>query len=158
MEKKSYLTNMNLYSKTPIKEFTDEELVHISQQCFDFCYELFGINRRKHTPLSICIYDHSTENNWGYILEKKWGEYCAVENEIRLFKDGIRTLGEFTSTFIHEYTHSTQPITTKYYKLVKEYSYTDHPFEVEALSNEKKYNRKLLKQLRQCYHTSSTSI
>lgn len=152
MKKFSYLSKMNLYAKTPLHEFTDEQLVHITNICIEFCYNLLGINNKKHKQVSVCIYDYTSTDNWGnYTSGTIVGEYCPTENEIRLFKDSITNLGEFTSTFIHEYTHSVQPITTKYYKLIKEYSYKEHPFEVEAINNEKKLNRKLLNHLRKCY-------
>ena len=141
-----------MYSRTPLDNFSDEQLVHITQICFEYCYRLFGLNNKKRNPISVCIYDYSSPNEWGdYIKGKKMGEYCPTTNEIRLFKDGLKNLGEFTSTFLHEYTHSTQPILTKYSKLVKEYSYDNHPLEVEARLHEKLHNRKLLNHIRKCY-------
>jgi hypothetical protein len=83
--------------------------------------------------------------------EEYYGLYCPVDNQISLYRDNLKTLGDFTRTFIHEYTHSLQPCRSKYAKMLDEYGYDKHPFEIEARQNEVIHNRKLLSQLRNTY-------
>jgi hypothetical protein len=126
-----------LYSMSPLISFTQDQLNTIIHHCKKYCMDNIGINRD--VKLSI-INTHPKQDCYG--------EYCPNNNTITLYKNEFKTLGQFTSTFIHEYTHSLQPIKTKYYKLLVQYGYDDHPHEIEASNNEFIHNRRLLKYLR----------
>ena len=130
-----------LYSPTPLPRLTKKELRTIAMTCQEYCETNMGINRRHKTPLKIRL----VKNPYSDICH---GDYCPHENTIRLFYDEIKNLGQFTATFIHEYTHSLQPIATKYGKLMKKYGYDNHPHEIEARDNELIYNRRVLSYLR----------
>lgn len=130
-----------LYSPTPLPRLTKKELRTIAMTCQEYCETNMGINRRHKTPLKIRL----VKNPYSDMCH---GDYCPHENTIRLFYDEIKNLGQFTATFIHEYTHSLQPIATKYGKLMKKYGYDNHPHEIEARDNELIYNRRVLSYLR----------
>jgi hypothetical protein len=59
------------------------------------------------------------------------GEYCPVENQIILNPKKHRSLLEWCSTVIHEYTHFRQNM-DKYSRLKVEYS--ENPYELESNS------------------------
>ena len=126
---------------TKLNTLSDKEIKGLLKFCYSYCIETFGINKRKRTELNM-VAAHESDSK-----RKICGWYCPTNNEITIFIDSCKTVGEFTSTFIHEYTHHMQPCRTKYNKLLKQYGYTKHPFEIEAVSNEKKYNRRLLRAL-----------
>lgn len=58
-----------------------------------------------------------------------FGEYCPEENEIILNPKKHRSLVEWCSTFIHEYTHFRQNMSR--YSQVKK-SYDENPYEIES--------------------------
>lgn len=130
-----------MYSVTPLSTLRNKDLRKIGQVCINYCVENLGVNKRKKLPLKLSI----RKNPY---TDSCCGEYCPDTNTIFIFYDELVTLGEFTSTIVHEYTHHLQPIASKYYKLLKEYGYDDHPHEVEARQNEKFYNRRVLAYLR----------
>jgi hypothetical protein len=138
---KSLYNMFKLYSPTPLSRFTKKELRTIAITCQEYCETNMGINKRHKTPLKIRL----VKNPYSDICH---GDYCPHENTVRLFHDEIKNLGEFTSAFIHEYTHSLQPIKTKYTKLMKQYGYHKHPHEIEAYNNETLHNRKALTYIR----------
>jgi hypothetical protein len=129
-----------LYSKTPLSSFTKGELRKIASVCQEYCVKKLGVKRRK-KPISFSIVKNVYRDSYS-------GDYCPDKNLIRIFHNEISTLGHFTSTFIHEYTHSLQPISTKYHKLLDKYGYDAHPHEIEARRNECLYNKKILVYLR----------
>ena len=130
------------YSSTSLKSLSDKELKNVIKICKSYCMNELGVNNRRRSKLKIKLEDNPY--NVCY-----YGEYNPSTNTIHLFVNEMYTLGSFTSTFIHEYTHSLQPITTKYYKLLDEYGYENHPHEIEARDNERIHNRSLLKMIRE---------
>ena len=130
-----------MYSVTPLSTLRKKDLRKIGQVCIKYCIENLGVNKRKKLPLSLSIKKNPHTTSY-------FGEYCPDTNTIVIFYDELVTLGEFTSTIVHEYTHHLQPIASKYYKLLKEHGYDNHPHEVEARQNEKFYNRRVLAYLR----------
>jgi hypothetical protein len=130
-----------MYSATPLSTLRKKDLRKIGQVCINYCIENLGVNKRKKLPLKLSIKKNPHVDSY-------FGEYCPDTNTIVIFYDELITLGEFTSTIVHEYTHHLQPIASKYYKLLKEHGYDNHPHEVEARNNEKFYNRRVLAYLR----------
>jgi len=98
-----------------------------------------GVNNRKRSDLTY---------SYGVDGEGFYGFYCPSVNHIRICINECKTVGRLTSTFIHEYTHYLQPVTTKYASANAEFGYWNNPFEVEARMMEKKLNRYLLSDLR----------
>ena len=131
---------MDIRANAELSSFTKKELREIGRMCVEYCEKTLGVKRRKQ-PITFSIRKNPYRDCY-------FGDYCPDANLIRVFYNEISTLGHFTSTFIHEYTHSLQPISTKYHKLLDKYGYDAHPHEIEARANESIYNRKLLAYLR----------
>lgn len=132
--------NSKYYSKTNLSKFTFDELIEIGSQMFDFCADTLGVNFRKPEYPSLSI---NTSN-----FESAYAQYNPDDNIITIYIKNVKNLGQLTSAYIHEYTHYLQPCKTKYRKLLKEFGYDSHPFEIEARQNEKLHNRNLLLHLR----------
>jgi|688.fasta_scaffold1374621_2 hypothetical protein len=129
-----------LYSKSKIKNKTFDDLKLIIQKCIEFCRLKLGFC--KDIPSVILSRIKQKKGN------KTYGYYDPYENNIVVMINECKTLSELTSLIIHEYTHTLQPILKKYQKLYKKHGYENHPFEIEANTNEKLWNRKLLNYLR----------
>ena len=130
-----------IYSNIPTYNFTKRQLNKIVRLSLKFCKDKFGVNNKKWNPLNLSIvYDVDD----GYL-----GMYYPKTNEIEIYPDACYSIGRFTSTIIHEYIHTLQNQDTRVYsRLLKEHGYMDHPQEVEARYYEKKFNRELLRYLR----------
>jgi uncharacterized protein YjaZ len=129
------------YSSTSIKDLSKKELKKIVGLTLDYCESELGVNRRKSRTPNVVL----TTNPYDTVY---YGEYCPTENVISIFLDEMSSLGQITSTIVHEYTHYLQPIATKYYKLLKEHGYDNHPHEIEARDNERIHNRRVLHYIR----------
>ena len=127
------------WKKDKINTLTDKELFKFIKYMNDFCVENLGVNNRKRTKLSCEL---------GYDPSNCYGWYEPIINVITLSTLNCKTIGQLTTTFIHEYTHSLQPCLTKYNKLLKQNGYTKHPYEIEARVNEKIYTNLLLREFR----------
>lgn len=132
---------MDIYSKTPLNTLSRRDLNKIVKLSLLYCGQNIGINKRRKKPLKVSIRKNPHDQYY-------FGMYYPHINTIHLFHDEMNTLGDFTSTLIHEYTHYLQPIITKYNKLLSVHGYDNHPHEVESYQNEKQHNRKLLNYLR----------
>lgn len=136
---------MYLYSMKPntkLKGLNRDEIRQLLVFCKRYCEMTFGRNNRKRTSLRVEAAPRAVGD------KKICGWYCPYDNKITIFTKTCKTIKEFTSTFIHEYTHYMQPCRTKYQKLLKEHGYKKHPFEIQAYSTEKHYNKKLLRVLK----------
>lgn len=125
---------------TRIGSLSNKKLDELISNCLLFCQENLGVNKRKRKPLTIIV-DYNPYD------EVYFGEYYPSLNEIRIYKDEIKTVEDFCKVFIHEYTHYTQPVLTKYSKMLDDYGYENHPFEIEANLNEDIYINDLLDYL-----------
>ena len=128
-----------IYYNTKVKDLNKKALNKLIQGCYKFCCHNMG--KKKGIGLTLV----ETSNKTCY------GVYDIEDNSLILFMDTCKSVGMFTRTFIHEWTHSLQPCDKMYNKLLKKYGYDNHPFEIEAVENEKKYNRILLKELREVF-------
>lgn len=124
-----------------ISSFTNKELKEIGEYCIEVCSEkLPHSNSKKSLPtLSIRKRHHKTSRTFGW--------YEHEYNKITIFYYTCGDLRNFVKTIVHEYTHFLQPGGDKYYKLLDKYGYDDHPYEVEAFSNESKYGNRVLKKV-----------
>jgi hypothetical protein len=127
---------------TRISTLSNNELKQLVKFVRSYCEMTFGINKRKRKKLNVKLFQRAEES------KKICGWYCPFENEITMFIKSNKTVSEFCHTFIHEYTHYMQPCRTKYHKLLQEYGYDKHPFEIQAYSTEKHYGRKCMKILK----------
>jgi len=119
---------MKIKKSYPINKLSDKNVLKLSDLCTKYMSKILGVNNRKKTPLSITIDDDTNATSFGV--------YDAFINNITIYTKHSNTIEEFISTFIHEYTHYTQPIRTKYYKLYKQFGYDNHPHEIHARDNE----------------------
>jgi hypothetical protein len=124
--------------KTRISSLSDKELFQLVKFVRSYCEMTFGINKRKRKKLNVKLFQRAEES------KKICGWYCPFENEITMFIKPNKDVREFCRTFIHEYTHYMQPCRTKYHKLLKEYGYDKHPFEIQAYATERHYGKKCM--------------
>ena len=130
-------------AKDKIKNYSVSELKHLSKFVFNYCIENLGINNRKRKPLGFTI-DISKKG------EDYYGWYDSVEHMIYIKLINIKTVKDLVSTIIHEYTHSLQPCRKHYFRLLKEYGYKKHPYEIEARKSEVLF-KKVLREYRKIY-------
>lgn len=66
-------------------------------------------------------------------------EYCWDDNEIIIYYPNMKSRKHIVQTLIHEWQHylQSQSWYTRYYDMG--YNYNDHPYEVQALEEEKNY-------------------
>jgi hypothetical protein len=123
---------------TPLSELTTKDLRDLCKFGMEYCEVVLGKPKRK-LPLTYSVRtDRRTNPNETYM-----GQYSPVENKIFVFRNNIKNVKEFLQVFVHEYTHSLQPIEKKYNKLLDKFGYNDHPYEIEANKNGKEHYRKL---------------
>jgi len=102
-------------------ELTTKERRDLAQFCLDYCIDVLGQPKKKGIPTFSIV-----KTNKEY-----YGEYVSEFEKIRVFYNKCGTIGQFISTFIHEYTHHTQNL-NKYEKVLSKVGYDNHPQEIEA--------------------------
>lgn len=132
---------VGLYAPREMKTMSKKEINRVVTLTLWYCHYVLGTNSRKPMP-KVKFFPTCEDGNY-------YGQYCPYDNEIQIFTDNVWKLGMLTSVIIHEYTHYLQPIKSKYYKLLKEHGYDNHPFEIEARDNERVHNRRALHYIRQ---------
>ena len=128
-----------ILSKSNISDFSKWRLTKLSNLVSEFCRVNLGWKKSRGVPNIKLSYRR---------VGKCYGAYDPFSNTIIIYVFELKTLGDFTSTIIHEWTHSNQNIIRSYVKLYKKFGYDNHPMEIEAVCNEKKWNRKCLAFLR----------
>lgn len=102
-----------------------------------WCQQFFGVNHRRKNEFTYYVGPQPKR------LLKKYGKYFGcydcLKNTLNVFPENCKDIRDLIKTTIHEYTHYTQPIRSKYYKLDEQYGYLNNPFEVVARTNEKLY-------------------
>jgi hypothetical protein len=126
-------------ASTKLSSLSKYKIRKIAKIVVKFCMETFGVSRNKFYPNTTI----SFKNDTGL-----FGVYDGVENLITIYVNECKTVSVFTSTIIHEWTHSKQNIVGKYNKLLKKFGYENHPMEIEARETEKKWNRKDLNYMK----------
>ena len=107
-----------------------KDAVRIGNMVKTWCRTHMGLNNKKQYELLVSYrqgYDASLV-----------GEYDPQEHEITVYWDNIENIKELIQTIIHEWTHSLQPLTSRW----KEYNaeaYSRNRFEKEAYESEKRY-------------------
>ena len=136
MTKTTYLCFMKLKTKT--NNLTKKQIKNIVDNTISWCVLNLGVNNRRKYRFQISLKKQTKG-------ELKYGEFCCISNKITIFYNNCENIKDVITTVIHEYTHYLQPVRTYYSVLYKTYSYYNHPMEVEARKNEKKYFRKVWK-------------
>ena len=121
---------------------SNTELRKLVKFVTSYCEMTFGTNKRKRKKLNVKLFQRAEES------KKICGWYCPYENEITMFLKPNKNVREFCRTFIHEYTHYMQPCRTRYKKLLDQYGYDNHPFEIQAYATEKYYGKECMKVLK----------
>ena len=131
----SYLCSMKLTTKT--YNLSPREQREIVKKTIMWCREFFGENHRRKNEFTYYVGPQPKQ------LLKRYGKYFGcydcVENKLYIYPENNKNVRDLICTTIHEYTHYTQPIRSKYYKLDEQYGYINNPFEVVARTNEKLY-------------------
>jgi hypothetical protein len=116
---------------TNLKTLTHKEIRHIVDKTIGFCVVKFGVNKRK-GYCKVIVKAQSKNDDF-----LKYGEYQPDTHTIIVFKNNCKNVNDLIETTLHEYTHTLQPVASKYFKMLKKYGYENHPMEIEAIENEK---------------------
>ena len=114
-----------------MKKLTNKEIRQIVDKTIGICEVKFGVNKRK----GFCKAIVKNQNKNDELL--KYGEYNPDKHTVVVFKNNCINIKDLIMTILHEYTHSLQPVASKYFKMLKQYGYENHPMEIEACNNEK---------------------
>ena len=131
----SYLCSMKLTTKT--YNLSPREQRDIVKKTIMWCREFFGENHRRKNEFTYYVgpQPKRTKKSVGPC----YGYFECLKNKLSIFPEHNKNVRDLICTTIHEYTHYTQPIRSKYNKLDEQYGYTNNPFEVVARTNEKLY-------------------
>ena len=98
----------------------------------EFCINTLGVSKYSPLPPNL-VYIVSIKIN-----ATDRGCYDSETNRILVYRRKHRSVVDLADTVIHEYTHYLQDM-EKYTELAKDFSYREHPYEIEAIENAKKY-------------------
>lgn len=115
----------NLSSK--IEERKD--VVRIGRMAETWCRHNMGENNKKKLGLLVSYW-----KGW----DTDMGEYDPQDHAIFIYYNNIDNVKELLQTIIHEWTHSLQPLTSKW-KEYNDIAYSRNPYEREAYASEKLY-------------------
>lgn len=131
-----------IYLNTPVSTLGRSNAIALTRRTLKWCERTLGTNGRKRYRLRAYVRRGPDDDDI-------CGEYDCWDNEIYIYWDKCDTVRELISTCIHEWTHSLQPILTKYYKYPGTYS--RNPYERQARYNEKKWTPICWKEIRTGY-------
>jgi len=116
------------------------DALRIGRQVEKWCRANMGVNKRKKYDPLITYYK-------SYEDDTDMGEYRYWDNEIIVYYNNCRTVGNLIRTIVHEWQHQLQPM-TKYEKIHNEVGYERHPFEKEAEAVERKNYKQVWKHIK----------
>lgn len=119
----------------------------IVRMTLKWCQEVLGVNNRRAYGLSVYIGPQPKREQKE--MGSYYGCYDCISNQIFIYPENHHNIRELIKTVIHEYTHYTQPVRSRYYKYDQQYGYNKNPFEVEARKNEDTYYKQTWKQIKQ---------
>jgi len=131
--------NQAVYAATQLNTLSQSRIKTLCRKVVEYCEQELGKRPHRAAP-TVKLVHHNPE--------KDLGEYQDPTNEIVVFIDDHRRVGQLVSTIIHEYTHYLQPRGDSYNNLLRRWGYADHPYEVEARLNESYYTRRALAWIR----------
>jgi hypothetical protein len=139
------LTTRKIYNLTlsdlPVKKTT------LCQLIIEWCHENLA-NPNTLKPNLILKYNHH---------KNLAGVYFSSSHECHIYIQNHQTLREITNTVIHEYVHSrqkTKDFDKMYDRYQKQLGYEQNPFEAEAISVAKNYERECMIWV--CYQIQSS--
>jgi hypothetical protein len=109
-----------------------KDVVRIGKMAETWCRNNMGLNNKKQLQIIVC-YWQSFEG------DTDMGEYDPSEHAIYIYYNNIDNVKELLQTVIHEWTHSLQPLTSKW-REYNDIAYSRNPFEREAYKSEKLYS------------------
>lgn len=118
-----------------------QELADIARYALAWVERNMGINKRHKIRHSLVISDE----NVGIM-----GLYDPYPNKMTVYVKNNEYIRDFIQTIIHEYTHTLQPIKTKYNKY-RNLPVDENPYEVEAMNNELRLYRACWKEVRKYF-------
>lgn len=122
---------------TSIKRMSLSKRKKLTDFLMDFCKKNIGVNPYKRDKAIYSISNEKRNDVYGFCLNGFLiVVYAHMNPEVK----------EFVKTFIHEYTHTTQPILSQYSKLYRKYGYDNHPHEIEACYYEELLYKKAIKE------------
>ncbi len=134
----SYMENRSKYNNyASVIDLTKKERRDLAQFCLDYCIEVLGQPKKKGIPTFSIV---KTDKEY-------YGQYDSEIEKIYVYYNQCKTIGQFISTFIHEYTHHTQNL-NKYEKVLSKVGYDEHPQEIEANDMAKLYKQSCLELFR----------
>jgi uncharacterized protein YjaZ len=123
--------------RTNISKLDTRTQKKIVRKTIMWCQTFFGENNRRKNELSIYVGPQPKRQLKAY--GKFFGCYDCIENKLSIYLDNCDNIADIIKTTIHEYTHYTQPVRSRYYKYDEQYGYNNNPFEVVARKNETLY-------------------
>lgn len=108
------------------------DVVRIGRMAETWCRNNMGSNNKKKYQLETYYFK-------SYEGDTDMGEYDPQEHAIYIYYNNIDNVKELLQTIIHEWTHSLQPLTSKW----REYNgtvYSRNPFERAAYKSEALYS------------------
>ena len=118
-------------------DLTKKERRVLAQFCLDYCIDVLGQPKKKGIPTFSIV---KTDKDY-------YGQYDGETEKIYVYYNQCKTIGQFISTFIHEYTHHTQNL-NKYEKVLSKVGYSNHPQEIEANDMANLYKQSCLELFR----------
>ena len=108
-----------------------KDVVRIGKMAETWCRNHMGENNKKQLKILVTYW-----KGW----DTDMGQYDPQEHGIFIYYKNIDNVKELLQTIIHEWTHSLQPLTSKW-KEYNETAYSRNPFERAAYSSEKLYSQ-----------------
>lgn len=134
----SHIENRIKYNNySSVINLTNKERRDLAKFCLEYCIEVIGQPKKKGIPKFSIV---KTDKEY-------YGQYNSEHENIYVYYNQCKTIGQFISTFIHEYTHHTQNL-NKYDKVLSKVGYDNHPKEIEANNMAKLYKQPCLEAFR----------
>lgn len=135
---------INLHTK--IQDLDRTQLRKLNQFMIAWCEHYFGARNVRGSPVRVRHVDPEDPDDWD---NQYYGWYNRDTHCIYINVYRSKHIKQYMKTFLHEYTHSLQPVRTRYDNYSKVFGYADNPHEVHARANEMyyRYAWKTFKQL-----------
>lgn len=111
-----------------------------------WCKVNMGINRRKKRTPKVSVLIRFKDDDDCFTE----GTYWAEHNRIIIYDLNCNSIESVVATVIHEYTHYLQSM-KKYWEFFEIHGYVNHPYEIEARDNEKKFTKICLREIKRLF-------
>jgi hypothetical protein len=106
-----------------------KDVVRIGRMAETWCRKHMGENNKKQLGILVSYW-----KGW----DTDMGEYDPSDHAIFIYYNNIDNVKELLQTIIHEWTHSLQPLTSKW-KEYNDIAYSRNPYERQAYASEVLY-------------------